>query len=166
MDALIKSINAQNPSPNPNELQVVAKTLLANIESSKYVEPTPVQMQSLPCMCASRDLLACAPTGSGKTAAFLIPLLLHLRNSPKGLDHVRAVIVAPTRELAGQILREAERLAKGRRLKIRLLRKAASESAKQAACDIMISTPQRLVRAVREKLVDVSRAKWLVLDEV
>ena len=164
-DAFVAA-GGKDGNPQDPGLKRAARTLLRNVEASKYVEPTPVQMQSIPCLCAGRDVLACAPTGSGKTAAFLLPILLRLGQSPKGLDHVRAVVVAPTRELAGQILREAERLGKGRGLKMRLLRKSAAESAKQAACDLMVSTPQRMVRAVREKRIDVSKARWMVLDEV
>ena len=84
----------------------VTPKLLAAIPHSF---PTPIQMQAIPAMLAGRELLACAPTGSGKTAAFLIPVLSALAGPRKG--GYRAVVVVPTRELATQIAAEAGQLA-------------------------------------------------------
>ena len=86
----------------------VSENILENIKSSGFVTPTAVQMQAVPLMLEGRELLACAPTGSGKTAAFLVPIIHHLREPRKG--GYRAVIVVPTKELATQIHRECVRL--------------------------------------------------------
>jgi len=74
--------------------------ILKNIESSNYTEPTPIQMQAIPIMLKERELLACAPTGSGKTAAYLLPLLAFLKSPSK--EGIRTLILSPTRELARQ----------------------------------------------------------------
>jgi hypothetical protein len=103
-------------------VEVRAK-ILKIIEESAYVEPTAVQMQSLPTLLAGRDLLAAAPTGSGKTAAYAIPLVLSLQRHCKragGIAGPRAVIIVPTRELAAQTVREIDRLG-GQALGIRTM---------------------------------------------
>ena len=95
----------------------VTPQLLANMDELGWKSLTPTQMQSIPALLAGRDVLSCAPTGSGKTGAFAIPLLAKLLadpNPPRGGDGgklTRAIILAPTRELASQIAREIRRLA-------------------------------------------------------
>jgi ATP-dependent RNA helicase DDX52/ROK1 len=101
--------------------------ILKNIEESAWKEPTPIQMQAIPIMLKGRDILASAPTGSGKTAAFVIPVLSKLRAPKK--SGVRALLLAPTKELAEQIHREATRLCAGRRIKISLLKKPTAAAA-------------------------------------
>lgn len=101
---------------------IIKSVILNNIENSKWKEPTPVQMQVIPILLNGRDVLATAPTGSGKTAAFVVPALSILENPMK--VGVRALLLAPTRELAHQIFQEASRLCYGRRLKIRELKKS------------------------------------------
>ena len=125
----------------------IVNMLLQNIEDSKYKEPTPIQMQAVPCMAEGRDVLAVAPTGSGKTCAFLLPLLASILKKPKahgrkkkrdsktGLlekdtpDTVaavgpRAIVITPTRELAVQIHREFNQLSKGKKFRSMVLSKA------------------------------------------
>jgi len=96
-------------------LESTREAIMSSIEVSYYKEPTAVQMQAIPALLEGRDVLACAPTGSGKTAAFLIPLLLLLQNSKCACSGAgpRALIIVPTRELASQIVREANRLGAG-----------------------------------------------------
>jgi ATP-dependent RNA helicase DDX52/ROK1 len=77
--------------------------LLQNVRKAGYSEPTAIQMQAIPAMMEGHQVMACAPTGSGKTAAFLLPIIHHLK-APSGVG-VRAIVVAPTRELAQQIHR-------------------------------------------------------------
>ena len=107
--------------------------LLAAVEASRYKEPTAVQMQALPALLSGRDVIAAAPTGSGKTAAFLLPLLLLLQRPPAagapGGGGPRALILAPTRELAAQTAREAARLGAGLRLRAAALSQEAASSA-------------------------------------
>jgi ATP-dependent RNA helicase DDX52/ROK1 len=83
----------------------VSALLLENVRKAGYEAPTPIQMQALPAMMAGRQVMACAPTGSGKTAAFLLPIV-HQLKAPSGAG-VRAIVVAPTRELANQTHRSS-----------------------------------------------------------
>lgn len=98
--------------------------LLKNIEASEYKEPTPIQMQAIPSMLLGRDVLATAPTGSGKTAAFAIPILANLGSPAQ--EGIRSIVLSPTRELSVQIHAEFNRLCKGRKFHIVLLSKATA----------------------------------------
>ncbi|GFO33693.1 ATP-dependent RNA helicase ddx52 [Plakobranchus ocellatus] len=98
--------------------------LLQNIENEGYKEPTAIQRQAIPIMMQERDIMACAPTGSGKTAAFILPILHHLKETSS--CGVRAVILAPTRELAKQILMESRKLSKGSGLRSCYIEKKAT----------------------------------------
>jgi ATP-dependent RNA helicase DDX52/ROK1 len=131
-------------------------------------------MQAVPALLAGRDILAAAPTGSGKTAAYCIPLISKLADGASG-QGVRALVIAPTRELADQIHRELLRLSTGlgRRLKTCLLKKShiAAAAAKQDASalsrfDVVVSTPMRLLFLMRAGGVDLSTVRTVVLDEV
>ena len=86
------------------DLQLIAPIQRA-IEAQNYTTPTPVQSQAIPPLLAGRDVLGCAQTGTGKTAAFSLPVLQHMANhpSPRGRVQIRALVLSPTRELAGQI---------------------------------------------------------------
>lgn len=153
------------------------RVLLHNVEESAWKEPTPVQMQAVPILVAGRDLLAAAPTGSGKTAAFVMPMILRLavqRADPQA-SGVRGILLAPTRELAAQIHRDVVRLSRGRRLRVCLLTKAGATKAAAATgmdsknalsgYDIVVSTPMRLVALVRERAVCLASVEMVVLDE-
>lgn len=84
--------------------------LLENIRKSGYVQPTPIQKYAIPIICNSRDLMGCAQTGSGKTAAFLLPILNSLLNETQSMEigKPQALIIAPTRELAIQVYFEMQ----------------------------------------------------------
>lgn len=97
----------------------VKEDIIANIRARGYDTPTPIQMQAIPLMMKRREILACAPTGSGKTAAFLVPII-HCLGGPQKKGF-RAVIVAPTRELANQIHRECLKLSEGRGLRCHVI---------------------------------------------
>ena len=149
----------------------IKATIIKNIEESDWKEPTAIQMQAIPALLAGRDVLAAAPTGSGKTAAYLIPVLSALKSAQK--RGIRAIILAPTRELAEQIHREANRLCVGRRIRCGLLKKsnaaqamAQSDGSVLGVYDVLISTPMRLLYLCRQKGgVDLSAVKMVVLDE-
>jgi len=176
----------------------VKTVILDNIEKSLWKEPTPIQMQAIPALLAGRDLLAAAPTGSGKTAAFVIPALSIVSevlqahwsskdkdggtttasssssssDNKKSTSGVKALLLAPTRELAEQIHREAVRLCAGRRVRITLLKKATNSSsqAKQdksayASYDVVVSTPLRLVALLREGSLSLDHVRVVCLDE-
>ena len=147
--------------------------------------PTPIQMQAIPVMLAGRECVGCSPTGTGKTAAFLLPILLsllpssssptssppsHSASSPSLSGHypgIRALVLAPTKELASQIHRVCAKLAQGRRLRLLLLSKANSNAATFASPhDIVIATPLRLLHLLKQvDTVDVSALHHVVLDE-
>jgi ATP-dependent RNA helicase DDX52/ROK1 len=105
-------------------------TLYNNLMNVKYKTPTPVQMQSIPIMLNGRDLMSCAPTGSGKTMAFLIPILQDLKKPEKKTSY-RALIIAPTRELVQQIAREVNHLSQGTKLRVNILTKATAADKSQ-----------------------------------
>jgi len=144
--------------------------LQKNIHDCGYETPTPIQMQAIPCMLEGREVFACAPTGSGKTASFLVPLL-GLLKKPSRLGF-RALIVCPTRELARQIFREANRISEGTGIKPHIVSKV-TQSAKKFGpnfCkkfDILISTPNRLVFLLKKEAAHFSleSVEWLVVDE-
>ncbi len=168
----------------------VKEAICANVEKSEWKEPTPIQMQAIPALLSGRDVLAAAPTGSGKTAAFVIPLLSIVAAAKYGNDNngsgtksskeaknkkgIKGLMLAPTRELADQIYREAERLCEGKRLRICLLQKKSlnsshpsegNERASFRQYDILVSTPMRLVTLIRANAVDLSGLKVVALDE-
>mmetsp|Transcript_12502 Transcript_12502/g.24243 ORF Transcript_12502/g.24243 Transcript_12502/m.24243 type:complete len:655 (+) Transcript_12502:240-2204(+) len=140
-----------------------ARVICENIERSKYAEPTPIQMETLPALLAGRDILGCAPTGSGKTASFLLPMIMRFQNRHGHSRGPQALVIAPTRELAAQILREFEKLAQNvKGVRGALLRKGTKTPEK---FDMVVTTPERLASMVAEKEVDLSTVHYLVLDE-
>eukprot|EP01043_Picozoa_sp_COSAG02_P009099 COSAG02_NODE_304_length_25204_cov_11.025095_5_plen_287_part_00 len=147
----IKVSGADAPSILPDLAALAAvpgcpQQLIDNIAAMGWTTLTDTQMQSIPTLLDDRDVLSCAPTGSGKTGAFAIPLLLRLmRGKPRpGTESSpRAIILAPTRELATQIARETARLAKDTGITVRALAKEDDTSA-FADCDVVVSTPLRL----------------------
>ncbi|CAG5119701.1 unnamed protein product, partial [Candidula unifasciata] len=144
----------------------VAETILKNVHSQGYKEPTGIQRQAIPVLLQGRDLMACAPTGSGKTAAFIIPILHQLKEPRK--DGFRALVLAPTRELAKQILREFRKLSKGLGLKSCYIEKESTVLKKSKEnFDILVTTPNRLVFMLQQDppLLSVSNVEWLVVDE-
>lgn len=136
----------------------VDERLVSNLFERNHRLPTPVQMQAIPCLINGRDVLACAPTGSGKTIAFLIPMF-HLLKKPNPEAGVRALIITPTMELAEQIEREVFFLMRGQRWK--LVQHGQSTRNK----DIFVTTPGRVHSMIQKKLIDLSNTMYLVFDE-
>ncbi|OQS02182.1 DEAD/DEAH box RNA helicase [Thraustotheca clavata] len=148
----------------------IKSVLLTNIESSEYKNPTAIQMQAIPAILQKRDVLGIAPTGSGKTAAFAIPMLLNLETPQQ--DHgIRSIVLAPTRELAVQIHGEFQRLSSGKKFHISLLSKASASTMASHAktCtvnyDIVIATPLRLVHLISEQSIPLDKVEMICLDE-
>ncbi|XP_069116361.1 probable ATP-dependent RNA helicase DDX52 isoform X1 [Argopecten irradians] len=142
--------------------------LVQNIRSAGYDLPTPIQMQAIPVMLHRRELMACAPTGSGKTAAFIIPILHHLKE-PRN-QGFRALVLAPTRELAKQTYRECQKLSEGRGFRIHYIEKASTAIKKfgpksSQKFDILVSTPNRLVYMLKQDCLRLNSVEWLVVDE-
>ncbi len=147
------------------------KVLLENISKTGFENPTPVQAQTIPAIMEGKDMMACAQTGTGKTAAFVLPALHkllgahghHKSHGPK------AIILTPTRELAEQVLKNIRTFAKDTSIKtgsviggvaygpqIRMLKNPL---------DILVATPGRLIDHMGKGLVDFSRVEFLILDE-
>lgn len=136
----------------------VPHNVVNNLFARQHKVPTPIQMQAIPSLIHRRDVLACAPTGSGKTIAFLTPLFALLK-APDASAGVRALIVTPTVELAQQIEREAFFLIKGQRW--RFVQHGQTTKNK----DIFVATPGRIVSLLEQKLLDLQQVQYLVFDE-
>jgi len=136
-----------------------------------YEQPTPIQAQSIPVILQGRDLLGCAQTGTGKTAAFSIPLLqlLHQRPLEKGKKPVRALILTPTRELAIQIGESIAAYGRYLHLKHTVIfggvPQGAQVRALQAGVDILVATPGRLLDLIGQRLLSIGQIEFFVLDE-
>ena len=141
--------------------------LLSAISAHGYDTPTPIQVEAIPPVLAGRDLLAGAQTGTGKTAAFVLPLL-QLLNAPAGRAP-RALVLAPTRELAAQILESIRVYGANKKLRARVIFGGVGERPQidglHAGCDILVATPGRLLDLANRNLADLSQVRHLVLDE-
>lgn len=149
----------------------VTGVLLKGVEAAGLTEPKPIQTQAIPHQLEGRDILGIAQTGSGKTAAFSLPILqkiIGLGDKRKGKT-ARALILAPTRELAVQIEETIRTVAKQAHISTALILGGVSRLSQikrmQGGVDVLIATPGRLTDLVRENCVDLSETRWLVLDE-
>ncbi|EFC50424.1 predicted protein, partial [Naegleria gruberi] len=124
-----------------------------------YKLPTPVQMQAVPVLLSKKDCLVAAPTGSGKTVAFCLPMLCLLGKPKK--EGFRGLIITPTKVLADQIFRNLEVLGSGKDWKI--LRDNHKFQSKRN--DILISTPMRLLSMIKSGIIDLTNVEMLVFDE-
>ena len=145
--------------------------LLKTTVAAGFVEPKPIQIQAIPAQLEGRDILGVAQTGSGKTAAFSLPILMNIvglgtKRLPKT---ARALILAPTRELAVQIEDTIRVLAKGLHVSTALVLGGVSRFSQvkriQQGVDILVATPGRLTDLVREGDISLAETRWLVLDE-
>jgi ATP-dependent RNA helicase RhlE len=141
--------------------------LASKCASLGFTEPTPIQRQAIPVILSGSDLIGCAATGTGKTAAFLLPMLQRLSTKP--CDGTRALILAPTRELASQIAENLEMLdAKKKTPSVSIIGGASMNKQRAAlrrgVC-VIIATPGRLLDHIENRTVDLSRVETLVLDE-
>jgi ATP-dependent RNA helicase RhlE len=132
-----------------------------------FIEPTPIQRQAIPVILSGSDLIGCAATGTGKTAAFLLPILQRLSAKPS--EGVRALILAPTRELASQIAESLQELdANDVATSVTIVGGASMNKQRVAlrrGAMIAIATPGRLLDHLENRTVDLSRVETLVLDE-
>jgi ATP-dependent RNA helicase RhlE len=142
-------------------------TLLRGVAALGFVQPTPIQSEAIPVALEGRDLLACAVTGSGKTAAFLLPILHRLVDLPRGTT--RALVLAPTRELALQILDDLNGLARYTGVKGAAVYGGVGMGPQVAAfrrgVDVIIATPGRLLDHFQYDYATLSGLEYLVLDE-
>ena len=142
-----------------------------NIESSGFKKPTDIQFRCIPSILAGEDVLAVAQTGTGKTAAFAIPLieLINRQKSNKRTDNIKCIVMCPTRELAKQTGTVFSRLSKHTNVVNFALYGGVEQDAQiakiQKGIDILITTPGRMFDLISQEIIDVSQVKYFVLDE-
>jgi ATP-dependent RNA helicase RhlE len=141
--------------------------LLKGIRELGFIRPTPIQNDAIPPAMAGRDVLACAQTGSGKTAAFLLPILNGLMGKPRGTT--RALVLTPTRELAAQIVEDLNALSVHTPLTAAAVYGGVGmgpqEHAFRIGVDVVVATPGRLLDHFRHPYAKLDRIEHLVLDE-
>jgi ATP-dependent RNA helicase RhlE len=141
--------------------------LLRAVSEKGYATPTPIQTAAIPAILAGRDVLAGAQTGTGKTAAFVLPILCNL--TPAAGRAPRALILTPTRELAAQVAAMAEEYGRFLTLRSVVIFGGVSEKpqieALRRGCDVLVATPGRLLDLAQQRLLDLSQVRCLVLDE-
>jgi ATP-dependent RNA helicase RhlE len=139
----------------------------AGVAEAGYVTPTPIQTQSIPAVMQGRDVMGLAQTGTGKTAAFALPILHRLMHGGHGA--VRALVIAPTRELAEQIHQSIETLGKQTRLRSATIYGGVGINPQiqklKKGVEIVVACPGRLLDHIGQGTIDLSRLEVLVLDE-
>ena len=145
--------------------------ILKALRSEGYTTPTPIQQQAIPVILKGNDLIGCAQTGTGKTAAFAIPVLqiLHERNQNKGYRHIRSLILTPTRELAIQINDSFAAYGQHTGLKHEVIYGGVSQHTQTLALrngtDILVATPGRLLDLMNQGYVHLDHLEIFILDE-
>ena len=166
------------PPIDTYDAETIGEELFRNTQLCGYTKPTPVQKWSIPIASANRDLMACAQTGSGKTAGFLFPIIITmLRNGgtePEGgvrgrRTYPECLVLAPTRELASQIQDEAQKFLYCTGIASVVVYGGADvrEQLRQIerGCDLLVATPGRLVDLIERGRLSMENVKFLVLDE-
>ncbi|XP_077978138.1 ATP-dependent RNA helicase DDX42-like [Glandiceps talaboti] len=145
--------------------------LMHYIRKSDYSTPMPIQAQGVPIAMSGRDIIGIAKTGSGKTAAFIWPLLIHIMDQPEIQpgDGPIGLICAPTRELSQQIYQECKRFGKAYNIHTVCAYGGGNmweqTKACQDGCEILVATPGRLIDLVKKKATNLKRVTYLVFDE-
>lgn len=154
-----------------NQLQII-EPILDALNNEGYTNPTPIQEQAIPVLLQGRDLLGCAQTGTGKTAAFAIPILQILQKEKEAGNtnkHIKALILTPTRELAIQIDESFAAYGKNLNLKHLVIFGGVSQlpqtNALRHGVDILIATPGRLLDLIEQRFINLSQLQLFVLDE-
>ena len=149
----------------------LAAPILKALDAEGYSTPTPIQTQAIPIVLNGRDLVGLAQTGTGKTAAFALPILhrLHANRKHAGEKSARALVLAPTRELAGQIANSFRAYGRFLGLSTAVVYGGASmfkqKQALYRGVDILVATPGRLLDHVSQRSVRLDNVEILVLDE-
>ncbi len=153
------------------DLEIIEPILRA-LELEGYAYPTPIQEQSIPILLQKNDLLGCAQTGTGKTAAFAVPILQHLFLDPqrnKGRRKIKALIVTPTRELAIQIGEGFSTYGKFTGIKNTVIyggvKQGTQTDALRRGVDVLVATPGRLLDLIEQGFITLRDVKYSVLDE-
>ena len=149
----------------------VPQNLLNKLSAQGIIEPTPIQHQAIPKALEGRDILGLAQTGTGKTAAFILPLLARVLKigGKREEKSVQSLILAPTRELANQIETTVKLFIEGSHLRVRLVVGGVSIAGQikrlSKGSDILVATPGRLIDLIDRNAVQLGHTKFLVLDE-
>ena len=145
--------------------------ILRQLENLEYKTPTPIQAASIPLLLRNKDLLGLAQTGTGKTAAFALPLIQHLSERPgkPPVRRVRALILSPTRELAAQIHENILAYARGLHLSTAVIFGGVGYAPQfkelAGGLDILVATPGRLIDHLERRTVSLDSVETLILDE-
>ncbi len=147
----------------------INKRILDAIKEEGYTEPSPIQKEAIPVVLTGRDVLGCAQTGSGKTAAFAIPILQQLALENNNPRKIKALVLAPTRELALQIHESFKTYGKYLKSKCGVIMGGVSQGFQvkmiNSGVDILVATPGRLLDLINQKIVFLDSLRYLVLDE-
>ncbi|MCH1540831.1 MAG: DEAD/DEAH box helicase [Candidatus Poseidonia sp.] len=148
----------------------LSEPLLRAVESEGYETPTPVQLQSIPPLLAGKDVLGIAQTGTGKTAAFALPVLQAMtKERPQHKRRIRALVLSPTRELAAQIDERFGAYSTHLDVRHRVIfggvKQGPQVRALQKGLDVLIATPGRLLDLIGQGYIDISHVEFFVLDE-
>ncbi len=153
------------------ELEIINPILKA-LTAEGYTHPTPIQEKSIPSLLQRKDLLGCAQTGTGKTAAFAIPILQHLYNDNyhnARYKKIKALVVTPTRELAIQIEESFTKYGKYTGIKNTVIfggvKQGAQTQALKKGVDVLIATPGRLLDLINQGFISLKNVEYFVLDE-
>jgi ATP-dependent RNA helicase RhlE len=159
-------------TPNTFEALPLAAPIQRALAERKYTTPTPIQAQSIPMLLEGRDLMGCAQTGTGKTAAFSLPILHHLEmhvQRPPARS-ARVLVLAPTRELAHQVGKSLETYGKYLRFRHALVYGGVGQrpqvTAMRRGVDVLVACPGRLLDLIEQGHIDLSGVEFFVLDEV
>jgi len=145
--------------------------MLQAVQDAGYTEPTPIQVAAIPLILAGHDVIGIAQTGTGKTAAFVLPILMKLAASMRNGERrgTRALVVAPTRELVAQIEENVRAYAKHVPLRMATVYGGVSErpqiAALRSGVDLVVATPGRLIDLMDQRVANLSGIEFLVLDE-
>jgi ATP-dependent RNA helicase RhlE len=147
----------------------LSPSLLKSVEKAGFTIATEIQQVAIPAMLAGKDLLASAQTGTGKTAAFGLPILNHLERNRTDKRHVKVLILAPTRELAGQIQENLWTLGRFSNVRVGAFYGGVSKGPQLKSLhhglDIVVGTPGRVLDLINTRALDVSKIDFLILDE-
>lgn len=143
--------------------------LLKALQKEGYETPTPIQQQAIPVVLSGKDLLGCAQTGTGKSAAFILPILQHLAGRPSAEKHIRALILTPTRELAIQINESTAAYGRFLPLKHQVVYGGVNINTQisglRKGADVLVATPGRLLDLVNQRIISLGSITHFVLDE-
>ncbi|HET8859394.1 DEAD/DEAH box helicase [Marivirga sp.] len=150
------------------ELNIIAPILKA-LKEENYTEPTSIQEQAIPLLLEKNDIMASAQTGTGKTAAFAIPILQHLENEKSNSKRIKALVLTPTRELAIQIGESFTTYGKYTSIKNTVIFGGVNQNKQTAAIkngvDVLIATPGRLLDLMNQGFINLRDIQYFVLDE-